>query len=225
MGLTIHYELKLPAWPAGHIKKQVELLRQKCLDLPFEKVFETKEFKGKACDYEQYPRESDLRWFLVMASHGQKVPTHVIGFDALVGQGCESLDLAFTKEVGKSWTASGFCKTQYASNPDCGGVANFLKCHMLVIKVMDIAKELGFTVEVSDEGNYWEARDVKKLAEEVGEWNTMIAGLAGALTDAFGKKGDRVESEITKYPNYEHLEAVGAGEGASPLVKELKKIS
>ena len=183
-----------------------------------------KYFEGGDCNYNKYPRESATRWFLIMGSLNDKQPTCILGFDAIVGKGCESLDLAFSKEPGKGWVASGFCKTQYASNPDCDGVANFLKCHMLVIKVMDIAKELGFKVEVHDEGNYWENRDVKKLAGNVGEWNTMIAGLAGALTDAFAKKGDRVESEIAKFPNYEHLEAVGAGEGASPLVKELQKI-
>jgi len=223
MGLTIQYQVSLPAYSPIRVRKQVEILRQKCLDLPFEKVLDLKEFKGKDCNYENYPRNSDLRWFLAMAAHADKIPTHVIGFDVLVGKGCESLDLAFTKETGKGWTASGFCKTQYASNPDCGGIVNFLKCHLLVIKVMDIAKELGFKVYVYDEGNYWEKRDPKVLAEEVGEWNTMIASFAGALTDALDKKGDKVKSEIAKYPNYEHLEAQGTA-NPSPVVEMLQKI-
>jgi hypothetical protein len=223
MGLTIHYQLSLPAYSATRVRKQVEILRQKCLDLPFEKVFDLKEVKGKDCNYENHPRNSNLRWFLVMSSIGNRVPTHVIGFDALVGKGCESLELAFAKETGKGWTASGFCKTQYASNPACGGVANFLKCHLLVIKVMDIAKELGFKVDVSDEGNYWKKRDPKALAEEVGEWDINLASFAGALTDAFSKKGDRVESEIAKYPNFEQLEHQGSLT-PSPVVQELQKI-
>jgi hypothetical protein len=89
---------------------------------------------------------------------------------------------------------------------------------------MDIAKELGFEVDVSDEGGYWEKRDPKALAEDVGEWNTMIASFAGALTDAFGKQGDKVESQIAKYPNFERLEAQGAA-NPSPAVEMLQKIS
>lgn len=223
MGLTIHYTLSLPVYPVKTIRAQINSLRQKCLDLPFEKVSDLKEFKGKDCDYTQYPPNSDKRWFLIMASHAKKAPTHVVGFDALVGAGCESLDLTFSKETGKGWTASGFCKTQYASNPERGGVANFLKCHLLVIKTLDIAKKLGFAVEVLDEGGYWTDRDPKKLVENVGEWNTMLASLFGALTDAVGKNGDRVESEIAKYPNFEHLEAQGAAT-LSLFAQELQKI-
>ncbi len=224
MGLTIHYTLSLPAYSPVKVRKQVEILRQRCLDLPFEKVSDLKGIKGKDCDYENYPRNSDLRWFLIMASHADRTPTHVIGFEVLVGKGCESLDLVFAKEAGKGWTASGFCKTQYASNPDCGGMANFLKCHLLVIKVIDIAKELGFKVDVSDDSDYWEKRDLKALAEETGEWNISLASFAGALTDAFSKKGDKIESEIAKYPNFECLEAQGAA-NPSPVVRELQKIS
>jgi hypothetical protein len=49
-------------------------------------------------------------------------------------------------------------------------------------------------------------RDIKALAQEVGDWNSIIAGWAGRLKDAFG---DGVASEIAKYPNFEHFEAKG----------------
>ena len=223
MGLTIHYGLTPPTGSVKVERKRIEALRQACLDLPFEKVFPLQEFKGKdACDYSKLTPNSDNRWILIMASHNDKIPTHVIGFTAYVGAGCESLTLAFTKQ-GKVWKASGFCKTQYASNPACGGVANFLKCHLLVIKVMDTAKELGFKIDVYDEGNYWEKCDPKALAKEVGEWDINLASFAGALTDAFSKKGDKVKSEIAKYPNFEQLEHQGSLT-PSPVVQELQKI-
>ena len=104
------------------------------------------------------------------------------------------------------WCWSSFCKTQYASNPDCGGVENFLRCHLSVVRLLDHAKSLGVLADVSDESDYWEHRDIKALVEEVGEWNTMIAGLAGQLRDLIG---DNVQSEIAKFPNFEHLEADG----------------
>ena len=49
------------------------------------------------------------------------------------------------------WHWSSFCKTQYASDPRCGGVANFLRCHISIITLLDrIAKLLdGDAVDLS----------------------------------------------------------------------------
>lgn len=76
--------------------------------------------------------------------------------------------------------------------------------------MLDHAQELGLLNEAHDEGGYWQKRDLPALAKEVGDWNTMIAGWAGRFKDAFG---DQVDSEISKFGNFEHLEAAGrAGE-------------
>jgi hypothetical protein len=72
--------------------------------------------------------------------------------------------------------------------------------------MLDHAKQLGILASVSDEGDYWEKRDVKALAQEVGEWNEMIAAQAGQLKDLLG---DKVKAPITEFPDYEHLEARG----------------
>ena len=37
----------------------------------------------------------------------------------------------------------------------------------------------------------------------------MIAGFVGTMNDMLGDAGREVESEITEFPNYEHLEAKG----------------
>jgi hypothetical protein len=84
------------------------------------------------------------------------------------------------------WRWSSFCKTQYASNPECGGGENFLRCHLSVVRLLDQAKTLSILADVSDEGDYWEKRDVKALVEEVGEWNTMLAAFAGRMKDLTG---------------------------------------
>jgi hypothetical protein len=108
------------------------------------------------------------------------------------------------------WSWASFCKTQYASDPTCGGVANFLKCHLLVVSLLDFARSLpGVRVEVCDEGGYWEDRDIEALAREVGQWNEMVAGLAGALGDALGRSGTDLDAPIKSFPNFEHLEAAG----------------
>ena len=59
-----------------------------------------------------------------------------------------------------------------------------------------------------DEGRFWQNRDVKALASEVGEWNELLAGLAGELQDLLG---DQAESAIAAFPNFEQLEARGRG--------------
>jgi hypothetical protein len=60
--------------------------------------------------------------------------------------------------------------------------------------------------EVHDEGDYWEHRDVKRLAVEVGEWNEQIAGFVGRIKDAFG---DPAVAPITQFPDFQHLDARG----------------
>ena len=129
------------------------------------------------------------------------------------------------------WRWGSFCKTQYASNPDCGGVANFLKCHIGLITLLDrMAKLPGLKVSLDDEGKFgrsyysdnWREADaagrkrtyrwhkgqydVAALARQVGEWNEMIAAEVGRLKDLLGPQ---LKSPITKFPNYEHLEASG----------------
>lgn len=83
---------------------------------------------------------------------------------------------------------------------------NFFRCHLAVVKLLDHANELGILKNVSDEGDYFTKRDLKALGDEVGRWNTLIAGFAGRLKDAFGES---VEAEIAKFPDFEHLEAKG----------------
>ncbi len=153
-------------------------------------------------------------------------PTHLVAFETLPGDGCEAANFGFCQfpshiEVDdprrpgrrrrlatglSGWSWSSFCKTQYASNPECGGVQNFLRCHLTLVSLLDHARSLGILEGVSDEGGFWEARDVGTLAREVGQWNEMIAGFAGQMKDWFG---DQFVAEITDFPDFEHLEAKG----------------
>ena len=112
-----------------------------------------------------------------------------------------------------AWTWGSFCKTQYASNPECGGVQNFLRCHLTVIRMLNHAQELGILASVSDEGDYWQQRNIEALARNVGEWNAMLVAWAGQLKDQLG---DGLLSAITQFPNFEHLEAAGAAKKDGP---------
>jgi hypothetical protein len=158
-------------------------------------------------------------------SYGVK-PTHIIAFATWPGEGCEQANFGLcrypaylevqdrvmrwqTRKIPTrlgGWCWGSFCKTQYASNPECGGVANFLRCHLSVIRMLDHAKDLGILQSVSDEGDFWEKRNIEDLSREVGQWNQMIAAWAGQLKDQLGPE---LLAAITDYPNFERLEAAG----------------
>jgi len=160
-------------------------------------------------------------------------PTHVIAFETVPGPGCEAANFGLCRypatlqitgeeryvagqgyvrprrriQTGLSgWRWSSFCKTQYASDRNYGGIENFLRCHLLVIKMLDHAKNLGILDAVSDEGEFWETRNVQALAQSMGQWNEMVAAFVGQLKDQLG---DDLQAEIIKYPDFEHLEAKG----------------
>lgn len=236
MGLTIHWKLKADVLQAAEARSLIERLRQRARDLPLANVSEMVELAGEDTDFAKLPRESPARWLLIQAGAYIQVggcdyrvsPQHMIAFTTQPGEGCEPANFGLcrypaTIEVddhrtgtmgGKrrvktgltGWRWGSFCKTQYASNPDCGGVENFLRCHLSVVALLDFAQSLGLIEEVADEGKYWEARDAEALTNEVGMWNALIAGFAGQLKDALG---NGVVSAITQFPNIEHLEARG----------------
>jgi hypothetical protein len=109
----------------------------------------------------------------------------------------------------KGWSWTSYCKTQYASNPKCGGVENFLRCYLTIVNLLDYAAELGMLLSVSDESGFYERRDVEALAKAVGECNAKVAAFVGAFKDEHGGK---FAAEITNFPNFEHLEAKGRKE-------------
>jgi hypothetical protein len=161
-------------------------------------------------------------------------PIHVIAFQTVPGDGCEQANFGLcryptevshpefgtrkTKLSGWSWRS--FCKTHYASDPRCGGLPNFLRCHLGVVALLDEAKRLGCLAKVSDEGEFWETRSLERLTKEIGEQSAMLASVFGVLKDALGNAlgGSGVEAPIAAYPNFERLEA----EGQRLLPEQLK---
>lgn len=163
------------------------------------------------------------------------LPQHVIAFETLPGDGCEQANFGLcrypseashpefgtrkTKLAGWSWRS--FCKTHYASDPRCGGLPNFLRCHLGVVALLDEAKRLDCLAKVSDEGEFWETRSLERLSKEIDEQSAMLAGMFGALKDAMSQTSDgagAVQAPIADYPNFERLEA----EGERLLPEQLK---
>ena len=230
MGLTLHYELSTPTSPAAKARSLVETLRQHALSLPFEEVSEMIELKGEECRFDPKNRRGPHSWlktqtirFLidgnVVSTSDESHPIHTIAFTVFPAEGSEQANFGlcrYPKASGWSWAS--FCKTQYASNPSTGDVANFLKCHLGLVALLDKAGEMGILGPVKDEGHYWDNRDVAALVKEVGMWNRMIAGFYGQIRDGIEAAGGdprSLEAEITKFRDFERLEAEGRKEETS----------
>jgi hypothetical protein len=130
----------------------------------------------------------------------------------------------------EGWHYRAFCKTQYASAPDCGGVPNFIRCHLCVVHLLDKIKKLpGVKVSINDEGKYGRSHytdepgarkprytwhkgkyNVKELIQEVGQWNEMIAATFGGLKDLLAGSPLALESPIGQFSNFEQLEFKGS---------------
>jgi len=158
-------------------------------------------------------------------------PSHLIAFEAMPGEGCDPAGFGLCRypefvEVGPrrirtglvGWRWSTFCKTQFASNPKCGGVENFLRCHLSVVALLDKAKALGFKVEVDDEGGFESRRSVPELLREVGICNENIAAFFSILQSV---GGPGVRGEIQRFPNFEHHEVVGLNKPKMTMLRQL----
>jgi hypothetical protein len=230
MGLTIHYGLTSDQTDVEAARSLVRQIHQLAKQLPFQEVGDVVEFQNHQCRYDDH--DDPERWLKIQAGrylqkrgHYLKVtPLHVIAFTAIPGEGSEPANIGLcrypefvdverplkvrlqTNMPGWSWKS--FCKTEYASDSARGGVANFVRCHLSIVALLDVIQKRQLArVEVNDEGDYWEHRDVRKLAETVGEWNEMVAAVAGRLKDAV--EGFQLDAPITQFPGFEHLEARG----------------
>ena len=248
MGLTIHYQLKAKGSEAK-ARKLIEALHQQAHDLPFKEVGDIVDLSGDECNYDKRDKDDPLRWLLIQSqgsvslshlpgeseySSRRVSPTRLIAFTAWPGEGCEESNLGLCQypaaivdpRHGKlktklsGWRWSSFCKSQYASDPRCGGVENFLRCHLTVIAMLDKAKELGCLESASDEGEFYENRNVEALVKEIGSWNQMIAAFGGKLKDVLG---GGIEMPIADYPNFEQLELAGQAQ-LPPQIEELVKL-
>ena len=236
MGLTIHYNLRTTLTDRQSVRALVTSLQQAAAGLPFRRVGPVKEFRDREADYDQSSRDDEDRWLKIQACRYVEVgdqdisvkPRHIIAFTIHPGSGCEPANFGFCQFPSRvdmavagapvrryatgldGWSWGSFCKTQFASDPRCGGTENFVRCHVGVVRLLDFAAAMGqMTVEVSDESNYWERRDPKELVNTVGDWNEFVAAFAGTIKDLAEREGVAVEAAIAGFPNFEHLEAKG----------------
>lgn len=223
MGLTISYQLSLKCASLTQVRDKILRLRNLALKLPFIQVDELTEIQGEACHFDKDDVNDPHVFLKIRALKPVEIAingfswnnsTYIVGFDTLPGEGCETAAFGLSTHselsAANDWMWTGFCKTQYASNPEYGGINNFLKCHLMLVKMLDEAQKLGITCEVSDESGYWDNRNIEELVAIIDKHNVLLAAFTGKLKDDFNKLGiDSTHSPIFDYPNFEHLEAKG----------------
>lgn len=137
------------------------------------------------------------------------------------------------------WSGHDFCKTQFATEY---GIPNFIRGHVALITLLERAREVpGIDLEYDDEGKYGPSTytddptapephyyrhegkfSVPELVKEVGEWNGMMAALAGGLKDAIG---DGVDSPMFDCANFEQLEFRGCQDpNIKPFLEAMKAV-
>lgn len=228
MGLTIHYSLLADVGTVEKARELVERLHRNALDLPFQEVGAIADYRADEANPSGVVRDHPHPWLLIAdegsAARGEErfrvMPEHVITFSTQPGEGSEPANFGLCtypstiqfEESGRmrqiqtgftGWSWRSFSKTQFASNPAYGGVENFLRCHLAIVKLLDHAAELGILQGVTDESGYWEKRDLVALASQVGKWDTMKTGWAARLKKAFG---DEIAMQI-ETPNVEDQQA------------------
>ena len=219
MGLTIHYKLSVTKnLVSGVVRELAERTalyarRIVCVEVgEVESVKADMPFTGL---FVRVGREEDCCFGTVPAKRGWVV-------EVWPGEGCESAlfglcqyprripfragSIATGFEGG--WLLKGFCKTQYAGEH---GWQHFLKCHKQIISLLDFWRQLGVSVEVTDEGEYWETRSEEKLRSKLRQYGGLVAAVGGMLKDASADNGNglSIGSPIFDYANFERLEHEG----------------
>ncbi len=236
MGLTIHYQLRLPGTvgkaAAEHLVRAVHrrsaalVRRRKLAEITPMQEADLDSFRS--CQFVSEKRDGTTVGHDVPADCGWM-------FSVWPGPDCESARFGLchypaTIKVGRrtlrtgcgGWGYASFCKTQYAS---LHGGEHFMKCHRAVIDLVLLWEKAGATVKINDEGDYWPDRNEAKLLGEVGLMNRMVAALGGALKDAGDEGGPTVESPIFQHGQFEHLEARGLAENPAQITRAAKIVS
>ena len=210
MGLTVHYDL---TFSGAASKAKAKLQEFRALASKIAKVGSLVEYKGEASDFNNARNDHPNRWMLIQASghfqfthngthHGSVSPLHMIAFSTDPGENCEPANFGLCKfpatverfgkkirtGLGTGWHWSSFCKTCYSTD--------FLKSHVLVITLLDLAQQMGLLKKVMDEGDYWPNRNLEELAKEGGASLEQVAAMAGALKDMASKLGQAVQSPV-----------------------------
>ncbi|MEP6733159.1 MAG: hypothetical protein ABJE10_21125 [bacterium] len=216
MGLTLHYELRLPVTVSPEeVDDVLASLHAFARGLPLESV---SPILGPRTtlpfDHDGEPHDWLSFWAPIIAEpYDEDVPPlhgdtdSARAFMVYPGDRCESATFGFLSRAAdmgghREWFWRCSCKTQYAS---VVSDAHFVACHTSLVSLLDHAVTLGVEVTVQDETQYWETRDETRLIDEVLKMNRLMAAFGGRLADALGSEHS-LHGEIFAHPRFERLE-------------------
>jgi hypothetical protein len=227
MGLTIYYKLSVPqnltvavvrelvTRAALYAEKigcvEVGKVERVTADTPFTALI-LRKGRAEDCCFGCVPAK---RGWVAEVWPGEGCESATMGlcqYPRRIRHGAEGISTGFAG----GWQLKGACKTQYAAEH---GWEHFLLCHKRVVSVLEFWRELGVTVEVSDEGGYWQTRDEKELRHVLDLYDGLMAAVAGMAKDAAENAGKdySVTSPIFARADFERLEAEGRRDFARHL--------
>jgi hypothetical protein len=214
MGLHLCYELSLPAdVPEADVARLISALRERALDLPFERVSGIVRLTEQALAgpsplrglaYERLEDVAQVSATLVRATLYRRqlgapdedratmvevpadVPIVALGFAVAPGRRCEPASFGVARLTGDDREPSPWWWHWCCKTQYASvlGDDHLMRCHGSLVELLDAAAALGLEVQVRDETGYWASRDPRQLTEAVAEMNRVVARLAGKLTDA-----------------------------------------
>lgn len=227
MGLTISYSLALADATADQARERISQLHRLAADLPLVELGPLTELRGSDCHTVKDDPLLTLKYgamtmedFAAFFADRNATPScrHLIGFTVFPAEGSHrcSFGLAIHAEGATSWQWEDYCKTQYASLPECGGLQNFLRCHQTVLQLVNHCQELGILDHACDPSGYWEHHDLEELVKCVNMSNIFTAAAVGIMKDALTPMGYTAEAPILERAGFEHLEAQGRNPSGNP---------
>ncbi len=220
MGLTISYKLRSSEQDIDNIHQQVLSLQNAAKDLGFMEVGEIIVLKDQECainmnddgndpNIELKIHASEMTGIDKNGKFSFRHPSYIIGFTLIPGKGCSMADIGFRVYSDGAWTWFGYCKTQYASNPEHRGLENFITSHLKIVDLLDAAQTMGIECNVTDNGNYWQSRDRSLLVKTINDNNLFTAVAMGAMKDVATSQNATLEAPILDFPDFEYLEGHG----------------
>lgn len=221
MGLTIGYTLALADASPEEARRRIAALHKGAAQLDLPELGPIIERQGEGI----CRTDSDDPLFCIKQGamsvedyaaffrNRQAIPScrQLVGFTAFLGAGCHrcSFGLAIHAEGSHQWQWQDFCKTQYASSPESGGRAHFIRCHQRVLALLDRCDELGILASACDPSGYRDHRKHEQLVSCVNDSNLFTAAAIGGLKDSLETHGYRAKAPILERVDFEHLEAQG----------------
>lgn len=214
MGLHLNWELRLPASTSdAAVCASLRRLRDSALEQGFEEVSPLVQAfgpqKGTAVSW---TKTLEFWASLVAKPYEDESPpmrgdpATAQGFFVQPGEGCETASFGLLRRADDArkhtdWFWHCSCKTQYAS---IVSDEHLIRCHTSLVRVLERAVDIGLDVIVRDETHYWETRDESRLLSEVHKMNSIVARIAGKLSDASASAD--IRAPIFAHRRFERLE-------------------